>query len=111
MVHKPPDELPPPVPAVPGARPREQPRDAVVVGHCYGLLPALGALTQPPRLTGAVAARPATGIFCTAGGTSIATAEAPVSTGDPRFAILTEPQGASSTWTPGTTRCGPGPTS
>ncbi|MGD3105992.1 alpha/beta hydrolase [Streptomyces sp. YGL11-2] len=157
----------------------EQPRDAVVVGHCYGLLPALGAadrrpdlvgrvvyldtgmpadgdtgfdvmpdpvvrdrllrraeelgagwrlppppladeqlwgslagvtpaarerlerlaapqplatLTRPLRLTGAAAEMPATGVFCTAHGTSIATLEALVATGDPRYAILTEPR-------------------
>ncbi|MET9220451.1 alpha/beta fold hydrolase [Streptomyces sp. NPDC003300] len=49
-------------------------------------------LTRPLRLTGAVAALPVTGVFCTANGSSIALVETLVGLGDPRLAVLTEPR-------------------
>ncbi|MFI9051895.1 alpha/beta fold hydrolase [Streptomyces sp. NPDC053427] len=52
----------------------------------------LGTLTQPLRLTGEAARIPATGIFCTANGASIAVVESLVASGDPRFHKLTDPQ-------------------
>ncbi|MYT33959.1 MULTISPECIES: alpha/beta fold hydrolase [unclassified Streptomyces] len=52
----------------------------------------LATLTRPLRLTGAAAELPGTGVFCTANGASIAAVEALVATGDPRFAVLTEPR-------------------
>lgn len=52
----------------------------------------LGTLTQPLRLSGAAAELPTSGVFCTGTGTSIATVESLVRSGDPRFRVLTEPR-------------------
>ncbi|MEU4209222.1 alpha/beta fold hydrolase [Streptomyces sp. NPDC026206] len=53
----------------------------------------LRTFTQPLRLSGAAAGLPMTGIFCTAGGGSdIATVEALVASGDPRFQRLADPR-------------------
>ncbi|MFI9275106.1 alpha/beta fold hydrolase [Kitasatospora sp. NPDC052896] len=52
----------------------------------------LGTLTQPLRLSGAVAAIPTSGVFCTDNGLSIAMAEGLVATGDPRFQVLADPR-------------------
>ncbi|MFJ9413402.1 alpha/beta fold hydrolase [Streptomyces sp. NPDC101227] len=52
----------------------------------------LGVLTQPLHLTGKAAQVPATGIFCTANGASIAVVESLVASGDPRFRALADPR-------------------
>jgi pimeloyl-ACP methyl ester carboxylesterase/acetyl esterase/lipase len=52
----------------------------------------VGTLTQPLRLSGAVAALPTTGVLCTANGSSIAMVEMLVRLGDPRFDALTDPR-------------------
>ncbi|MFE4414627.1 alpha/beta hydrolase [Streptomyces sp. NPDC056821] len=49
-------------------------------------------LTQPLRLTGAVAAVPTSGILCTAGGMTIEAVEALVRSGPPQFRKLADPQ-------------------
>ncbi|MFF0189161.1 alpha/beta fold hydrolase [Streptomyces sp. NPDC005244] len=49
-------------------------------------------LTQPLRLSGAVLELPATGVLCTANGSSIAMVEGLVGLGDPRFQVLTDPR-------------------
>ncbi|MEU8794335.1 alpha/beta fold hydrolase [Streptomyces sp. NPDC048643] len=49
-------------------------------------------LTQPLRLSGAVFELPATGVLCTANGSSIAMVEGLVGLGDPRFQMLTDPR-------------------
>ncbi|WP_030258756.1 alpha/beta fold hydrolase [Streptomyces violens] len=51
-----------------------------------------GTLTQPLRLPEAASALPATGVFCTANGASIAMAEAMVGLGDPRLQALVDPR-------------------
>ncbi|BFV55527.1 alpha/beta hydrolase [Kitasatospora sp. CMC57] len=51
-----------------------------------------GTLTQPLKLTGAVAALPTTGVFCTAGGMSIAVVEQLVTAGPPQFRVLADPR-------------------
>lgn len=51
----------------------------------------LGPLTQPLRLSGAAAALPSSGVFCTGTGRNIAMVESLVRSGDPRFRVLTEP--------------------
>ena len=52
----------------------------------------LGTLTQPLRLSGAVAELPTSGILCTANGSSIAMVETVLGFGDPRFKGLTDPR-------------------
>ncbi|MBV6701619.1 alpha/beta hydrolase [Kitasatospora aureofaciens] len=52
----------------------------------------VATLTEPLRLSGAVAAVPTSGILCTAGGTSIATIEAIVGSGMPQFRFLADPR-------------------
>ncbi|MFH8594491.1 alpha/beta fold hydrolase [Streptomyces rimosus] len=52
----------------------------------------LPTLTQPIRLSGATAALPATGIFCTKNVTSTAALRDLVASGDPRFAALADPR-------------------
>ncbi|MFI8994406.1 alpha/beta fold hydrolase [Streptomyces sp. NPDC053542] len=49
-------------------------------------------LTRPLRLTEEAAALPATGVFCTVNGASIARAEAAVGFGDPRLQALVDPR-------------------
>ncbi|MEU7134987.1 alpha/beta fold hydrolase [Streptomyces sp. NPDC046261] len=49
-------------------------------------------LTQPLRLSGAVAELPTTGILCTANGSTIAFVESLVKLGDPRLQALTDPR-------------------
>ncbi|MFE9809405.1 alpha/beta fold hydrolase [Streptomyces sp. NPDC005548] len=49
-------------------------------------------LTQPLRLSGAVLELPATGVLCTANGSSIAMVEGLLGLGDPRFQELTDPR-------------------
>ncbi|MFJ9613513.1 alpha/beta hydrolase [Streptomyces noursei] len=79
--------------------------DEAVWGDLTGVAPAdrvrmerlaapqpLGTLTRPLRLTGAAAALPSTGVFCTANGPGIAVLEALLATGDPRYAVLAEPR-------------------
>ncbi|MQS13346.1 alpha/beta hydrolase [Streptomyces kaniharaensis] len=67
-------------------------------GEALDRLTALAAaqpvatLTEPLRLSGALAAVPTSGIFCTAGGTSIATVEAVVASGMPQFRFLADPR-------------------
>ncbi|WP_405655981.1 alpha/beta fold hydrolase [Streptomyces sp. NBC_01386] len=51
----------------------------------------LPTLTQPLRLSGAVAELPTTGILCTANGSSIAVIETMVGLGDPAFQALADP--------------------
>ncbi|MEV4442479.1 alpha/beta fold hydrolase [Streptomyces sp. NPDC049577] len=51
----------------------------------------LGTLTQPLRLTEALAKVPTTGVLCTANGASIETLEALVRFGDPHLKALTDP--------------------
>lgn len=51
----------------------------------------LPTLTQPLRLSGAVAELPTTGVLCTANGSSIAVVEAMVGLGDPAFRRLADP--------------------
>ncbi|MFJ9606470.1 alpha/beta fold hydrolase [Kitasatospora sp. NPDC101176] len=52
----------------------------------------VATLTEPLRLTGAVAAVATTGVFGTAGGISTATVEAMVATGMPQFRPLADPR-------------------
>ncbi|MFG3497762.1 alpha/beta hydrolase [Streptomyces sp. NPDC047928] len=52
----------------------------------------VATLTQPLRLSGAAADRPATGVLCVANGPGIALVEALVRLGDPRLQALTEPR-------------------
>ncbi|OSZ57263.1 alpha/beta hydrolase [Streptomyces pharetrae CZA14] len=52
----------------------------------------LGTLLQPLRLTGAVAAVPATGVLCTQNGASIDLVQRLVDFGDPALAVLTDPR-------------------
>lgn len=52
----------------------------------------LGTLTQPLRLSEAVAELPTTGVLCTGNGSSIAMIEALVAMGDPRLQALTDPR-------------------
>ncbi|MCA6092037.1 alpha/beta fold hydrolase [Streptomyces sp. SCA3-4] len=49
-------------------------------------------LTQPLRLSGAVAGLPTTGVLCTANGASIALVESLVGFGDPRLQSLVDPR-------------------
>ncbi|MFF1695495.1 alpha/beta hydrolase [Streptomyces sp. NPDC058257] len=49
-------------------------------------------LTQPLRLTGAAAALPASGILCTAGGTTVELVQELVRTGPPHFRRLADPR-------------------
>ncbi|WP_042416791.1 alpha/beta hydrolase [Streptacidiphilus anmyonensis] len=49
-------------------------------------------LTQPLRLTGALAAVPTSGILCTAGGVTIAAVQSLVSSGMPQFQALADPR-------------------
>ncbi|MGW2820359.1 alpha/beta hydrolase [Streptomyces sp. NPDC001443] len=51
-----------------------------------------GTLTQPLRLSGAVSRLPATGVLCTANGSSIAMVEELVRWGDPRLKALIDPR-------------------
>ncbi|TQK42528.1 alpha/beta hydrolase family protein [Streptomyces sp. SLBN-118] len=51
-----------------------------------------GTLTQPLRLSDAVAGLPTTGVLCTANGSSIAMVEGLVGLGDPRLQALTDPR-------------------
>jgi dienelactone hydrolase len=51
-----------------------------------------GTLTQPLRVSDAVAGMPATGVLCTANGPGIAMVEDLVGLGDPRLQALTEPR-------------------
>jgi acetyl esterase/lipase len=51
----------------------------------------LPTLTQPLRLSGAVAELPTTGVLCTANGSSIAVVETMVGLGDPAFRALADP--------------------
>ncbi|MCX5001214.1 alpha/beta hydrolase [Streptomyces sp. NBC_00638] len=51
-----------------------------------------GTLTRPLRLSGAVSELPATGVLCTANGSSIAMVEGLVGLGDSRFQALTDPR-------------------
>lgn len=51
-----------------------------------------GALVQSLRLTGALAGLPTTGVFCTAGGVTIAMVETLVRSGPPQFRALADPQ-------------------
>ncbi|MFE4676641.1 alpha/beta fold hydrolase [Streptomyces sp. NPDC056723] len=51
----------------------------------------LPTLTQPLRLSGAVAELPTTGVLCTANGSSIAVIETMVGLGDPAFQALADP--------------------
>ncbi|MDH6111613.1 pimeloyl-ACP methyl ester carboxylesterase [Kitasatospora sp. MAP12-15] len=52
----------------------------------------LGTLTQPLRLSGALARIPTSGILCTANGSSIAMVKIVVRMGDPRYKALTDPR-------------------
>jgi pimeloyl-ACP methyl ester carboxylesterase len=52
----------------------------------------LATLSQPLRLSGAVAAIPTSGVFCTAHQLSIAMVESLVASGDPRFQVLADPR-------------------
>ncbi|WP_199547144.1 alpha/beta fold hydrolase [Streptomyces sp. N35] len=52
----------------------------------------IGTLTQPLRLTGKALELPASGVFCTANGMSIALVEAVVAAGDRRAQRLLDPQ-------------------
>ncbi|MBT2387641.1 alpha/beta fold hydrolase [Streptomyces sp. ISL-11] len=52
----------------------------------------VGTVTQPLRLSEAVAGLPTTGVLCTANGSSIAMVEALVRLGDPRLKALTDPR-------------------
>ncbi|MFJ7336289.1 alpha/beta fold hydrolase [Streptomyces sp. NPDC101116] len=52
----------------------------------------LGTLTQPLRLTGAVAAVPVTGVLCARNGVGIDMVQRLVDFGDPALAALTQPQ-------------------
>ncbi|WP_189982752.1 alpha/beta hydrolase family protein [Streptomyces capoamus] len=52
----------------------------------------LGTLLQPLRLTGAVAAVPATGVLCTENGVSVDLLQRLVDFGDPGLAVLARPQ-------------------
>ncbi|KPC58528.1 alpha/beta hydrolase [Streptomyces chattanoogensis] len=52
----------------------------------------VGTLTQPLRLSDAVAKLPTTGVLCVANGSSIAMVEGLVGLGDPRFQALLDPQ-------------------
>lgn len=51
-----------------------------------------GTLTQPLRLSGAVAKVPSTGVLCTADGSGIARVEALVGLGDPHLRALVDPR-------------------
>ncbi|MGW1767792.1 alpha/beta fold hydrolase [Streptomyces sp. NPDC002073] len=51
----------------------------------------LGTYASPLRLTGAAAALPSTGVFCTAAGFGIGMAQAALDSGDPRFRVLADP--------------------
>lgn len=51
-----------------------------------------GTFTRPLRLSGAIGGPPATGVLCTANGSSIAAVEAMVDWGDSRFDALTDPR-------------------
>ncbi|MGW1733533.1 alpha/beta hydrolase [Streptomyces sp. NPDC001999] len=51
-----------------------------------------GTLVQPLRLTGALAGVPTTGVFCTAGGVTIAMVETLVRSGPPQFRALADPR-------------------
>ncbi|GAA1367746.1 alpha/beta fold hydrolase [Streptomyces beijiangensis] len=51
-----------------------------------------GTLIQPLRLNGALAALPTTGVFCTAGGVTIAMVETLVRSGPPQFRALADPR-------------------
>ncbi|WP_406397300.1 alpha/beta hydrolase [Streptomyces sp. NBC_00879] len=51
-----------------------------------------GTLTQPLRLSDAVAELPTTGVLCTGNGSSIAMVEGLVGLGDPRLQALTDPR-------------------
>ncbi|GAA1233315.1 alpha/beta hydrolase [Kitasatospora nipponensis] len=52
----------------------------------------LGTFTGPLRLSGALAALPTSGIFCTAGGMSVALLQNMVRMGDPRLQPLADPR-------------------
>lgn len=52
----------------------------------------LGTLTEPLRLSGAVAGLPTSGVLCTANGSSIAMVENLLGLGDPRLLALVDPQ-------------------
>ncbi|MFE2409799.1 alpha/beta hydrolase [Kitasatospora sp. NPDC059408] len=52
----------------------------------------VASLTEPLRLSGAVASVPTTGILCTSGGVTIASVEAMVRTGMPQFRFLADPR-------------------
>ena len=51
-----------------------------------------GTLTQPLRLSGALAGLPTTGVLCTAGGLNIALIETLVAAGPPQFRALAHPR-------------------
>ncbi|MFB7633903.1 alpha/beta fold hydrolase [Streptomyces sp. NPDC056149] len=87
-----------PTPVLDGSDPQAQNRLAGVPASALARLARLaapqplGPLTQPLRLSGAAAKLPMTGIFGTRTGMSVATVESLVRSGDPRFAVLAEPQ-------------------
>jgi hypothetical protein len=64
--------------------------DTVALLTARAVAQPAATLTQPLRLTGAVAGVPSTGVLCTANGTSIAMVELLTSMGDPRVTVLVE---------------------